>query len=344
MPHPRISVLLPVLNGERYLHEAITSIVTQDYRDFELIVLDDGSTDGTWQVAEEWARRDSRIVLLRNERNIGISASLNKCLAASRGEYIARQDGDDISEPGRLSAEVDVLDARPDVVLVSMNYHVADHNGKILQTTRRDYPPELLEYLLHFSNVIGGHTQVMYRRDAIVAAGAYNEALRASLDYELWTRMIRLGRFVVLPQAGMRYRIHEERITVRENSLQVRESWNITRRMLTNYLGRELTDDEARAVAATWRRHVPASRPDLANAVAREAYEMFARQHPDETLQRLACEITSMRFAETAATLLRNGYVRDAFGHMAYSFRWALTGPFRVMFRAFASRRFVPAS
>lgn len=336
--------MLPVLNGERFLDEAIGSIVTQDFRDLEFILVDDASTDGSLRILEQWAARDSRLVVLRNEQNLGASASLNRALAVARGEYIARQDADDVSEPGRLRAEVEVLDAHRDVVLVSMNYHVIDERGTILQTTRRDHPPEVVEYLLHFSNAIGGHTQVMYRRDAILAAGGYSAELRASLDYELWTRLIRHGRFLVLPQAGMRYRLHDDRITVRDGAYQRHESWSATHRMLTSYLGRTISDDELRAVATTWRRSVSATRPDLAHAIAREAYDVFTRDHASSVLQRSAREATATRFAETAMTLLRHLQVRHALRHVAYSLQWDRRSVFRVVGRALRSPRFAPVS
>jgi glycosyltransferase involved in cell wall biosynthesis len=337
--HPRLSVLLPVWNGERFLDEAIESIVRQDFRDLELIVIDDGSTDATPHLLARWRARDDRIVLLHHETNLGTSAALNDGLAVARGAYVAQQDADDVSEAGRLSAQVALLDANPSVVLISMNYHVIDEAGTILQTTQLDHPPEVIEHLLHFSNALGGHTQVMYRRDAVRALGGYDATKRASLDYDLWSRLAGCGRFVVLPQAGMRHRVHDSRITVRDNARQVQESWNTTRRMLTRYLAREIADDELRAIATTWRRHVPSPRPDLAHRVLEEAYRVFARMHSDPDLQRRVRIVTAQRLAETAATLLRHGHLRDAIRHLGFALRWEPAGVLRVMRNALQKMR-----
>jgi glycosyltransferase involved in cell wall biosynthesis len=333
VPQPRLSVLLPVLNGERFLDEAIASIVAQDFAEFEFIVIDDGSTDATPAILERWAARDSRIVILRSERNLGISASLNKGLDVARGAYIARQDADDISEPGRFRAQVEVLDAQSDVVLVSTNYHVIDRAGNILQTTQLDHPPALIEFLLLFSNALGGHSQVMFRRDAIRELGAYSTEFLCSQDYELWTRVVRRGRIVVLPQTGMRYRVHDSRITVRESDRQIEESWGITRRMLTAYLVRELSDAELCAIASVWRQHLPSMRPDLASAVFAEAYRAFTRAHSDASLRRGARTVAAQRFAITGAAMLRQRRLIGALRHFAYSLWWDPLGLAKLTMR-----------
>ncbi|HEX7833815.1 MAG TPA: glycosyltransferase family 2 protein, partial [Thermoanaerobaculia bacterium] len=311
--------------------------VAQDFAEFEFIVIDDGSTDATPAILQRWASRDPRFVILRNERNLGISTSLNKGLDAAHGAYIARQDADDISEPGRFRAQVELLDAQSDVVLVSTNYHVIDGAGNILQTTQLDHPSALIEFLLLFSNALGGHSQVMFRRNAIRDLGAYSTEFLCSQDYELWTRVVRRGRIVVLPQPGMRYRVHDSRITVRESDRQIEESWGITRRMLNAYLGRELSDAELCAIASVWRQHLPSTRPDLASAVFAEAYRVFAR-HADASLRRRARTVAAQRFAITGAAMLRQGSVIGALRHFAYSLRWDPFGLAKVVLRRLRAR------
>ena len=112
---PRVSVVMSVYNGERYLAEAIDSILGQSMSDLEFIVIDDGSTDGTPRILEKYTARDERVWVVRNERNLGLTRSLNRCLSLARGEYFARQDADDISLPERLALQVQLLDANPHV-------------------------------------------------------------------------------------------------------------------------------------------------------------------------------------------------------------------------------------
>ena len=118
MSRPKVSVLMSVYNGERYLSESVESILDQTYSDFEFIIVDDASEDGTWQMLTTYVGRDSRIVLIRNKENIGLTRSLNKGLALARGKYIARQDADDVSVPERLAKQVAFLERHPSVVLL----------------------------------------------------------------------------------------------------------------------------------------------------------------------------------------------------------------------------------
>src|SRR6202008_257841 len=160
-----------VYNGARYLDEAIDSVLAEEFTDFEYVIVDDGSTDGTAEILTRAAARDARITVLRNEANRGIAESANRGLAVARGDYIARLDSDDISMPGRFARQVNLLDAHPEVALVSMNYESISADGVVLARSHRDHPSIVVEYLLNFSNALGGHSQVMFRRSAVEAAG-----------------------------------------------------------------------------------------------------------------------------------------------------------------------------
>jgi glycosyltransferase involved in cell wall biosynthesis len=222
---PRVTILMPVYNGQRYVDEAIASVVGQDYPDFEFVIVDDGSTDGTPAILEQWAGRDSRIVLVRSPRNEGISAALNRGLAVARGEYVARQDADDLCVRRRLAQQVAVLDADPGVQLVSAGYELMESDGRRRRVLMRDEAPELVEYLLHFSNFIGGHGQVMFRRATVAEAGNYDVAYPYSQDYDLWSKLMRRGRCVVLPIIGMRHRMHEHRVSRRTRWRSAGRTW-----------------------------------------------------------------------------------------------------------------------
>ncbi len=129
---PRVSVLMSVYNGERFLRDSVESILGQTFTDFEFLILDDGSTDSTCEILEEYANKDARIVLVRNDRNLGLTRSLNKGLRLVRGEYLARQDADDISLPKRLEMQVKFLDAHPEVGVVGSALEIIDENGNTI--------------------------------------------------------------------------------------------------------------------------------------------------------------------------------------------------------------------
>lgn len=320
---PRVTVLTTVYNGEQYLEETIESIVGQPFTDFEYVVVDDGSTDATAEILEKRASRDPRLVVLRNPVNIGIPASANRGLSAARGDYVARIDADDVSEPDRLRLQVDTLDARPDVVMVSMNYYLMHSDGRLLRRTNFDAPPEAVEFLLHFGNAVGGHSQVMFRRSAVLAIGGYDESQPFALDYDLWTRLMRVGRILILPQPGMRYRLHDRSVTSTSRQRQRAIAAAITRRMLSGYLGRELSERETSAVSSLWSQVPPSADPGTAEALLREAFARFtvAPGTTPEARRRVRREFAA-RFVGMGMALLWSGHGRAAVRHLLTAARW----------------------
>ncbi len=145
MDHPKVTVLLPVYNGARFLRQAIDSVLSQTWKDFELLVVNDGSTDGTAAILESYS--DPRIRILSNVQNIGLTLSLNKGLQSARGEYIARIDADDIALPIRLEKQVSYLDQHPEVGLVATGVKVIDERGHV--TGSYQAPFEHRSYFLH---------------------------------------------------------------------------------------------------------------------------------------------------------------------------------------------------
>ena len=130
MKNPKVTVLMSVYNGEKYLQEAIDSILEQTFKDFEFLIINDGSTDKTGEILESY--HDLRIKIINNEKNIGLTKSLNKGLKLARGEYIARQDADDISMPERLEKEVEFLETHQDYAVVGAFAKIINKNSEIL--------------------------------------------------------------------------------------------------------------------------------------------------------------------------------------------------------------------
>ena len=129
---PQISVIMPVYNGERFLSEAVESILKQTYQDFEFIIVDDGSTDRSLEIIQYYQALDERIILIENGKNIGVASSLNKGISAAKGEFIARMDADDISLPERLEQQRAFMFTRPDLGVLGCNYYRIHADGELM--------------------------------------------------------------------------------------------------------------------------------------------------------------------------------------------------------------------
>jgi hypothetical protein len=207
MPAPRVSVVMPVFNGGCYLAAAVESILRQSFNDFELIVIDDGSTDQSASLLSGFARSDGRIRVI-GQANAGIVATLNRALDLARGEYVARMDADDVALPSRFDLQVAFLDAHPDVAVVGSAITLIDEEGNAIRDV--DYPlapTEVSEFLLHVGCALA-HPAVMMRRADIVAAGGYRAAYRHAEDYDLWLRISETRALANLPDRLLLYRQH----------------------------------------------------------------------------------------------------------------------------------------
>lgn len=205
-PAPAVSVVMNVRDGAAYVHEAIESILSQTLTDVEFVIVDDGSTDGTWEILRAFAAADDRIVLLRNHVNKGIYVSANKGIRVARAPYVARIDADDIADPRRLELQKAYLDAHEDVVLVTTNWM---WESAVRGTCVPSMLPEssiLSAWFLLFYNHFANQSAVMFRREPVLEIGGYNERLPVTADYELWVRLCRAHRLGVIPDALVRYR------------------------------------------------------------------------------------------------------------------------------------------
>jgi GT2 family glycosyltransferase len=201
---PRVTVLLPVWNGERYLREAIDSILSQTFRDFEFLIINDGSTDSSPAILASY--HDPRIRVVNNATNLGLTRTLNHGLSLVTGEYTARQDADDISEPNRLARQVAYLDAHRQVALVGCSYKKIGPSGEELGD--RPLPTDCsdLRWALLFYNPFI-HSAVMFRQELVKnTVGRYNEAFPYVQDYDLWSRIARGLPVANLPEYLVKYR------------------------------------------------------------------------------------------------------------------------------------------
>ena len=187
----KVSVLMGIYNCADTLPQAVAAIRNQTYQNWELILCDDGSTDDTYEVAQKLALLDARIILLRNEQNLGLNQTLNNCLAKATGEYVARMDGDDDCLPERFERQVALLEKHPEFQITSSPMILFDENGEWGQTTLPEFPTP--------AKVVEGtaicHAPVMLRKDCMDAVGGYTvdkKMLRVE-DVNLWIKLYAAG-------------------------------------------------------------------------------------------------------------------------------------------------------
>ena len=210
---PRISVLMPVFNGEHYVGRAIQSILEQSERDVELIVVDDGSTDGTLAILRQHAARDGRIRVV-SRGNLGVVATRNEILALARGEFLACMDADDIAEPRRFERELQALIADPKMVAVGCSVHFIDPSDRRLMTFA--YPAghdAIVDWIMAIERGIGiSHPSMMMRAAAVSRIGGYREEFFPAEDADLVLRLAEIGRVDNLAEPLLSYRLHSQSI------------------------------------------------------------------------------------------------------------------------------------
>jgi glycosyltransferase involved in cell wall biosynthesis len=210
---PLISVCLPVYNTERYVAQAVESILNQTLGDFELLILDDGSTDGSLEILRRYADRDPRI-RLTSRPNKGLAASLNELIDQSRGEFLARMDADDIALPERFARQVEYLRAHPEYVLIGCRVRVIDPEGDPMCDWCTQQEHEAIDTCYLGGNVITAicHPAFMMRRDAVLAVGKYR-LFEVSEDIDLVLRLAEYGRIANVPDVLLQYRMHARNIS-----------------------------------------------------------------------------------------------------------------------------------
>lgn len=187
---PRLSVVMPVRNAMPFLPVAIESILNQSFRDFEFIIGDDGSDDGSTECISMYAAKDSRIRMLRSNSRLGPVGSSNWVAGAARAPLVCRMDADDVSHPDRLALQIAILNQSPDVVLVGSLFALIDADGNVLR------PPDLSS-LLTPQRPGCGHSSICYRREAFVRAGGYRPGTDYFEDRDLYLRLSQVGRLMV---------------------------------------------------------------------------------------------------------------------------------------------------
>jgi glycosyltransferase involved in cell wall biosynthesis len=217
MKNLKITVLMSVYNGEKYLREAIDSILNQTFTDFEFLIINDGSTDSSRDIILSY--RDPRIRLVDNERNIGLTKSLNRGLNVARGEYIARIDADDISMPNRLDVQYNYMKDDPNLAICASSYEQIDENENSLKIIEGYLECEQLYYFHTFANWLA-HSSIMFKKSIALQVNGYDDKLIRAQDYDLWYRISRMGKVIQIDEVLLKLRIHQENISSKYGNSQ----------------------------------------------------------------------------------------------------------------------------
>ncbi len=214
---------MSVSNGEKFLEEAINSVLKEP-EEFEFLIINDGSKDDSKEILAKLAKQDSRIRVI-NQKNVGLTTALNRGIKEAKGEYIARMDDDDYSMPQRFRRQIAVLDANPNVVLVSGGARFMTYEGKIIDHIFPYLRSQDLSRRLYLGNAIT-HGSVMYRKSAAVKAGLYRQEVGPTEDYDLWTRLMDVGDIITIPFLLYAHRLNPGGISASNSPKQRTEMVN----------------------------------------------------------------------------------------------------------------------
>lgn len=231
---PRVSVLMPAYNSEKYIGEAIESILNQTFTDFEFIIINDGSTDNTPKIIKEYAKKDKRIKFIDNKTNKGIVAVLNQGLDLCKGKYIARMDSDDISLPTRFAKQVDYMDKHPECGVVGTAIQVFGAKSWVWQTASS---VKLLDLLVHGSQV--AHPTAMIRTSVLRDNKIYYDSQYPHAeDYAFWMSIVQVSEIHNLQTILLHYRWHSSNVSVVHQKTQLesaeRARYNLLKQFLTS--------------------------------------------------------------------------------------------------------------
>ena len=287
---PVVSVIMPVYNSERFVSQAIQSILNQTYRDFELIIIDDGSSDNSWEIVKFFQKRDSRIKAIRQSNNRGVAATSNHGLELAAGNYIARMDADDICLPDRLEKQVHFLESHFATGILGGRMRFMDENGKLLGF----FPVVQGNLNIHWDFMFESpfsNTTVMFRKDLVERfALRYDSSAFYGEDYDLWCRFLPLTQGENLADVLLYCRLHSQSLTPRYANHQVQQDIERSTFAVLTYLPevstskREIIELQSaiKGISAPAKRQRAKLIP-----IYFEIWDAFCRKHQGASLQKL---------------------------------------------------------
>lgn len=253
MSRPLVSFLMGVHNEEDSLPRALRDIRSQTYDPWELVVVDDASTDATREILERASKEEPRIRVIRNDANQGLTRSLNAGLFLARGVYVARRDPDDFHDADSLEHQVEELEKNPRVQAVSSDYFHISGSGETLRTVRVHAAPLITAWNLIFYNRLGIHSGVVFRAATAREMGGYDERFRYAQDFDFWQRLSLRGAIVVLPRFLAR-RTYGETGSISRDKAGEQEACAcvMAARRMGELCGEKMELEEARVLREWW--------------------------------------------------------------------------------------------
>jgi glycosyltransferase involved in cell wall biosynthesis len=318
-----ISVLLPAYNAERYLLHSVNSVLAQTYEDFELIVVNDGSTDRTRELLAGIS--DPRLRILDNPMNLGIVASLNRAQSEARGQYIARIDADDMCLPRRFAMQKQFLDTNPGILLLGTGTFNLVGSRINPGKTFRDPDPVFVRWMSHIDNPIV-HSSMMFRAEAITSLSQYlRENMRYCEDFDLLHRLFEVGDISLIPERLVIYRQHDQMLTRIHREEMIAKTATVLKTVYADLLGRD-NDASATLVA----KHFVARQPVREGAVLEQLASILeglisafiARYDVNAVLGRRVINHAASLWWDTLLVSTRAGAVTTALRYRN-TFRWS---------------------
>lgn len=216
--NPFVSVLMPVYTAEQYVSDAIKSILNQTYKHFEFIIIDDCSIDSTLEIIQYFRKKDKRIILIKNSKNIGVTKSLNRGLRRARGKYVLRMDSDDWSYSNRIECQVKLMENHPNVVVSGSYIEVCDAELKTKYLRKYHCDDETIrKHLFRYSPF--AHPATIWNA-RVLKKERYDDRIKICQDYELYFRVGNLGQFMNLDKPLLKLRIHDQSVSLTKSDLQ----------------------------------------------------------------------------------------------------------------------------
>lgn len=242
---PKISVVMSVFNAAPFLAEAIESVLRQTFSNFEFIIIDDASLDNSYDLIQTYAIKDKRIRVLRNQKNLGLGASLSLAIQASSGDYLARMDADDICLDDRFQKQLDFFDVHPEIKILSGDHILIDKYGEEFGNLIFPKSSSILRWNMLLGNgLIVSNSGVMMNKAFLLEIGGYGN-YRAAQDFELWSRTFEFEPFPIanLPDTILYYRQHPKTNTNQLNSLQEQIAVTTRKKTISKLLGQDVSEE-----------------------------------------------------------------------------------------------------
>jgi len=239
-----ISVIMAVFNGEKYISEAIDSILCQTYLKFEFIIINDCSNDQTYAILESYEKKDARLIIYRNNKNLGLTKSLNIGLKLSKGKYIARMDADDISHPTRFAKQVSFMGKHPETGILGTAYEVIDEEGKLIHCSSQPTEDEGIRWQTLFHNSFC-HPSIIVRKSILDQNNIRYGNLHYAQDYKFTSQILEYSKGANLPEFLIQWRSSSTQISSRKKEDQQRAANKISKENIALLMDREfLTIEE----------------------------------------------------------------------------------------------------